>query len=123
MANILLMDNQPYMAEFISEGLREQGHQVIHAADPDCLILHLEEAAPDLLILDLNGLDGWDLLHEVKRFEWRIPVLVVTAFDSFMKDPRAGRADCCLIKDVALQALKKKIVEILGVAPQPADSK
>lgn len=116
MANILLMDNQPYMADFISEGLREEGHRVVHAKDPDSLILQMEEAAPDLMILDLNGLDGWDLLYEIKRFERRIPVLVVTAFDSFMKDPRADQADCCVIKDVALQALKKKIIDIVGYA-------
>lgn len=114
MANILLMDNQPYMAEFISEGLREEGHRVIHVSDPDCLNLQMEEAGPDMLILDLNGIDGWDLLCQIRKFEQQIPVLVVTAFDSFMKDPRAGQADCCVIRDAALQALKKKVVEILG---------
>lgn len=114
MANILLIDNQPYMAEFIAEGLREEGHRVVHVSDPDCLNLQMEEADPDMLILDLNGIDGWDLLCRMKAFEDQLPVLVVTAFDSFMKDPRADRADCCLIKDAALRALKKKVVEILG---------
>lgn len=114
MSNILLMDSQPYMAELISERLLQQGHHITLVRDQDSLILHLEESPPDLLIIDLNALDGWELLHEIKRYENRIPVLVVTAFDSFMKDPLAGSSDCCVIKDGAMKELKNKVQSVLG---------
>lgn len=117
MANILLMESQPYMGEFISEMLGQQGHEIIRVKDPDSLAVELEEICPDLVIIDLNGLDGWNLLNEVKRHEKRIPVLVVTAFDSFTKDPWAGKVECLVIKDVTMNALKERVSEILESSP------
>lgn len=117
MANILLMDNQPDMADLISEGLVQQGHEITRVRDHDGLILQLEEEVPDLLIIDLNALDGWEWLHEIKPYEDRIPVLVVTAFDSLRKNPLGGKADCCVIRDVAMKELKRKVLEVLETRP------
>jgi CheY-like chemotaxis protein len=112
-ANILLMDSQPYMADLISEGLIQQGHHITLVKDHDALILQLEEGIPDLLIIDLNAPDGYEWLNEIKRYESRIPVLVVTAFDSLMKDPLPGRSECCVILDGPMRELKERVLEAL----------
>jgi two-component system, response regulator, stage 0 sporulation protein F len=116
MATILLVDDQPYMGEFLAEELAEIGHTIKYANDGDSLLLEIEESIPDLVLLDLylNGFEGWDLLDQIKRRDPRIPVIILTAYDSFSEDPRLSRADGYIIKNFATQSLKEKIAETLN---------
>jgi DNA-binding response OmpR family regulator len=116
MANILLVDDQPYMGEFLAEELADMGHRLKWVGDGDSLILDLDEVRPDLVLLDLciNGFEGWDLLRQIKRYDKRIPVIILTAYDSFSGDPRLSQADGYVIKDFVTDTLKEKIAETLG---------
>ena len=116
MANILLLDDQPYMGEFLSEELSEEGHSLTCMADADSLLLYLEDETPDLILLDLylDGFEGLDLLETIKNGKRSsVPVLILTAYDSFKDDPRATLAQGYIIKDIYTQTLKKKISDIL----------
>lgn len=119
MANILLVDDQPYMGEFLAEELAEVGHHLKWVGDNDELLIQLEEATPDLILLDLyiNGFEGWTLLAQIKRRKEHIPVIILTAYDSFSKDPRLSQADGYVIKDFFTDKLKSKIGEVLGSRP------
>lgn len=116
MANILLVDDQPYMGEFLAEELADMGHRLKWVGDGDSLILDLDEVRPDLVLLDLciNGFEGWDLLGQIKRYDKRIPVIILTAYDSFSDDPRLSQADGYVIKNFVTDTLKEKIAETLG---------
>ena len=116
MANILLVDDQPYMGEFLAEELADMGHRLKWVGDGDSLIFDLDEVRPDLVLLDLyiNGFEGWDLLGQIKRYDKRIPVIILTAYDSFSDDPRLSQADGYVIKDFVTNTLKEKIAETLG---------
>jgi DNA-binding response OmpR family regulator len=116
MANILLVDDQPYMGEFLSEELDEAGHHLKWVGDSDELLIELEKDTPDLILLDLffNGFDGWSVLAQIKRRKEGIPVIILTAYDSFSKDPRFVQADGYVIKDIYTDKLKSKIAEVLG---------
>jgi DNA-binding response OmpR family regulator len=116
MANILLVDDQPHMGEFLSEELSEDGHTLTCMADADSLLFYLEEATPDLILLDLylDGFEGLDLLQRIKKGKCSsVPVLILTAYDSFADDPRTSLAQGYVIKDIYTETLKKKISEIL----------
>jgi DNA-binding response OmpR family regulator len=116
MANILLVDDQPYMGEFLSEELSEEGHSLTCMTDADSLLLYLEEATPDLILLDLylDGFEGLDLIREIKRGRCSsVPVLILTAYDSFKNDPRTSLAQGYIVKDIYTENLKKKISEVL----------
>jgi len=115
MANILLVDDQPYMGEFLSEEIGDMGHTLRWIGDADCLILEIEELNPDLILLDLyfDGFDGWRLLDAIKRHDGRIPVIILTAYDSFSNDPRLSHAQGYVIKDFDTGRLKEKITEVL----------
>lgn len=116
MANILLVDDQPYMGEFLAEELADMGHTLKYVNDGDSLLIELDERIPDLVLLDLyiNGFEGWDLLDQVKRHDRRIPVIILTAYDSFSGDPRLSQADGYVIKNFVTDKLKEKIAETLG---------
>jgi two-component system, response regulator, stage 0 sporulation protein F len=116
MATILLVDDQPYMGEFLAEELADMGHTLKYVNDGDSLLIELEERIPDLVLLDLyiNGFEGWDLLDQVKRHDRRIPVIILTAYDSFSDDPRLSQADGYVIKNFVTGTLKEKITETLS---------
>jgi len=122
MANILLVDDQPYMGEFLAEELSDMGHTLRWINDGDTLIIEIEETGPDLILLDLyiDGFEGWGLLDRIKRYDGRIPVIILTAYDSFSDDPRLSHAQGYVIKDFDTGRLKEKINEVLGLYGQGA---
>jgi DNA-binding response OmpR family regulator len=70
---------------------------------------------PDLVLLDLylDGADGWELLRDIKRQHPQLPVLIVTAYDSFVDDPRLSQADGYFVKSLDFMDLKQKIADLL----------
>ena len=116
MKSILIVDDQLHLQELLSEELKEEGYKVVNIPDAKSLKDTLKNSKPDLVLLDLylNGLRGWDLLQEIKRECPRLPVLIVTAYDSYSNDPRLSQADGYVIKDfTALDSLKEKIAELI----------
>ena len=115
MATILLVDDQPYMGEFLTEELADMGHDLKWISDGDSLVVELDQNHPDLVLLDLylNGFEGWDLLDHIKTHDETIPVIVLTAYDSFSGDPRLSRADGYVIKNIFTDKLKEKIIQTL----------
>ena len=122
MSNILIVDDQPYLRELFSQELLDEGYGVEDVPDAESLMLYLEHWKPDLVLLDLylDGFQGWDLLREIKRRDPDIPVLIVTAYDNYMDDPRLSSADGYVLKSFTnLTELKKKIAEILSRKADP----
>ena len=115
MSNILVIDDQPFIGELLSEELADEGHQITCLGDTDYLMNSLEESRPDIILLDLylRGFEGWDLLHRIKEYYPSVPVLIVSAYDSFVNDERLAEADGYVVKDINTDKLKQKIHESL----------
>jgi DNA-binding NtrC family response regulator len=116
MANILVVDDQSCVREFLSEELAREGHSVSTVKDTKNIGQHLKDSQPDLVLLDiyLDGSTRWDLLHDIKNRNPKLPVLIFTAYDSFAVDPRLSEADGYVIKSyVAIDTLKQKVAELL----------
>lgn len=117
MSNILIVDDQPYLNDLFSQELMDEGYGVQGIGDAELVRHHLENLKPDLVLLEpsLHGFEGWDLLHYIKSKEPHLPVLIVTAYDSYGNDPRVSQADGYVVKDfVHLNKLKQKIADVLG---------
>jgi len=117
MPNILIVDDQTYIQELFSEELKEEGYEVKSVTDAESVVSCMKDSKPDLVLLDLylNGFEGWNVLHDIKSKYPRLPVLIVTAYDSYVDDPRLSQADGYVVKSiVALDKLKQTISEILG---------
>lgn len=116
MSSILIVDDQPHIRELFSQELMDEGHRVLGVGDAESVMKSISDSKPDLVLLDLylNGLEGWDVLREIKRKDSHVPVLIVTAYDSYADDPRLSEADGYILKNFNnIEKLKKKVVEIL----------
>jgi CheY-like chemotaxis protein len=94
----------------------EEDYEFTSVSDSKSVIGCLENSKPDLVVLDLylNGFEGWDLLHDIKDDNPNLPVLIVTAYDTYKDDPRTSQADGYVVKNFsALDSLKHKIKYLL----------
>lgn len=116
MANILIVDDQPHLGELFAEDFSMEGHHVKCVEEAREALEEIRSHRPDIVLLDLylRGFEGWDLLHRFKLEDPRLPVLIVSAYDNFVGDPRLAEADGYVIKEIYTDKLKKKIKEVLG---------
>ncbi|WP_240095662.1 response regulator transcription factor [Thermomonas flagellata] len=110
---ILLVEDDPHTAAFVSKGLREDGHAVDHAADGKQGLFLATTEPYDAIILDrmLPGLDGLTLLQTLRGAGNRAPILVLTALgevDHRVEGLRAG-ADDYLVKPFAYAELSARL--------------
>jgi DNA-binding response OmpR family regulator len=116
MPNILIVDDQPCIRKLLSEELIYEGYRVKTASDCESAMASIRFSPPDLVLLDLylDGPDGWEVLRDVKRQDPHLPVLIVTAYDSFADDPRLSMADGYVVKSTDFRELKQKIANALS---------
>ncbi|WP_284574424.1 response regulator transcription factor [Streptomyces sp. 2P-4] len=79
-ARILVVDDDPTVAEIVTGYLRRAGHAVDHAADGPTALTRVGRDAPDLVVLDLMlpGLDGLEVCRRL-RADRPVPVIMLTA--------------------------------------------
>jgi two-component system response regulator (stage 0 sporulation protein F) len=128
MANILIVDDQSYVRELLSEELAHEGYRVACVGDSTSIWGHLRDQWPHLVLFDLylDGFKGWEILRDIKREDPNLPVLILTAYDTYVEDSRLSLADGYVVKSfVDLDGLKKKIVAILRrkTALQPRNNR
>lgn len=111
---ILIVEDEPSLAELFSYVLSLAGHQILLARDgSEALAMALRES-PDLIVTDLvmPGLDGRQLCREVRGADsGRLagtPVILLTGHDvSCAGEEREGRcADLCLSKPCSMDELR-----------------
>jgi DNA-binding response OmpR family regulator len=88
--NLILLEDEPALARLLSDALTRSGYAVAHYADGRAGLRACQLAPPDLLLADvmLPGLDGFEVVRELRRTQPSLPVLFLTA--------RAAPADVVL---------------------------
>ena len=123
--NIILIEDDPRIADFLQRGLIAEGLQVQHAATgPEGLALALDAArpstpnqAPTVVVLDLMlpGMNGLDICQTLRAQGVPFPILMLTAL-STLEDRVAGLrmgADDYLCKPFEFEELLARL-EALG---------
>ena len=121
--SILIVDDEPDIADLFRQSFRRevrQGKYVLHfAASAEEALRRFAEIHPELIMIlsDINmpGMDGLELLREIKRLRPALPVLMVTAYGD---DERRRRADefgaaAFLAKPVDFNALKRQVLHLM----------
>jgi two-component system OmpR family response regulator len=78
---ILIVEDDPMMAELISTRLDLAGYRTVLARDGYEGLDRLRDHKPDAVLLDINmpRLDGFGVLENMKRLGNRTPTIVLTA--------------------------------------------
>ncbi|MCB9593611.1 MAG: response regulator transcription factor [Sandaracinaceae bacterium] len=121
---VLIVDDDPELAELVSRSLAREGHAVATAADLESARAALVEAF-DVVILDLGLPDGsgLELCRELRAAGASVPILLLTA-QSAVGERVAGLnagADDYVVKPFALAELRAR-VRALGRRRESAPS-
>ena len=84
MARILIVEDEARIASFVAKGLGAEGHRTTVVGDGPSGLDEALSGDHDLVILDIGlpGLDGFEVLDQLRSQGSRIPVIVLTARDS-----------------------------------------
>ena len=84
MVNILVVDDEQSMRDFLKILLQKEGYGVEMANNADTALKKLQSDSFDLVISDIRmpGLSGLDLLGQIKEDFDDLPVIMITAFAS-----------------------------------------
>ncbi|SDW65204.1 ligand-binding sensor domain-containing protein [Lysobacter enzymogenes] len=91
---VLLVEDDPTVAEVIAGLLRGQGHRVAHVANGLAALAETATARFDLALLDLDlpGINGLDLARQLRAQGFVQPLVAVTARADADAEPQARRA-------------------------------
>lgn len=84
--NILIVDDEPKVAILLKESLESAGHDytVSQVQSAEAALSALAIAPYDLVVTDVRmpGMNGLDLLNQVRRDQPNLPTILITAYDS-----------------------------------------
>jgi DNA-binding response OmpR family regulator len=78
---ILIVEDDVHIAELLRLHLRDEGYEVVHAAEGDSGLRLLEDGGWDLLVLDLMlpGVDGLEICRRARAMTRYTPIIVTSA--------------------------------------------
>jgi two-component system, OmpR family, KDP operon response regulator KdpE len=79
--SVLLVDDEPAIRRFLRLSFDAEGYRVEEAGDGKAALDILRANAPDLLILDLGlpGLDGFEVIRQLRDLGSTIPIVVLSS--------------------------------------------
>jgi DNA-binding response OmpR family regulator len=128
MTRLLVIDDEANLRHTVSYALRQEGYEVLTAADGEEGLELFRRSAPDLVILDvmLPRQDGFEVCRRLRK-ESDVPVVMLTARDTEL-DKIVGLeigADDYLAKPFSVRELIARVRALLRRSarrPEPAGS-
>ena len=117
---ILIVDDEPNIVLSLEYLMQQAGHTVRTARDGEAALAALQDAVPDLVLLDvmMPKKDGYEVLQAIRtQPEWkRVKVVMLTAKGREVEREKGLSlgADDYVTKPFATQELVAKVRQILG---------
>jgi DNA-binding response OmpR family regulator len=121
--SILLVDDEPSIADVLARNLRARGNEVRVAVTGKDALCALTEAVPDVLVIDINlpDLTGWEVLRRLApRDRDRVPVIVFSASPLAPSRVQEFKPAGVLIKPFPVEALVRLVAEVTAKEPSNA---
>lgn len=111
MKKILLVDDEDSIHLLYREELEEEGYEVHSALSGEAALEQLKIIMPDLVILDINmpGINGIDVLRQIKEMNSSLPVILSSAYQEFKQDLATWASDEYIVKSSNLDELKAAV--------------
>lgn len=124
-AHVLLAEDDDEMRHILRESLVEAGYRVTDVANGSDLRRHLirpsgprSASTPDVVVSDIRlpGFTGIEVLEELRRSDWSLPVILITAFGDEAIHQEAKRLGAALVLDKPFD-VEDLIEAVLALAP------
>jgi CheY-like chemotaxis protein len=91
--NILIVEDGRSQREMLRDFLISEGHRVMEAENGEAAIKTVLNNHFDLILLDykMPGMDGLEVLKEIKRINHEIDVAIITAYGTIKRPWRRSR--------------------------------
>ncbi len=113
MLKLLVVDDEEEICDFLKTFFEERHFKVMTALSGEDALHSIEKEEPDVCLLDIKmpGVDGIQVLKEIKKKYPRIKVIMVTAIETTEKIEEAVRigADNYITKPLSLEYLEKDV--------------
>lgn len=110
---ILVVEDEPRMAELIRQGLEEDAYAVDIVENGVDVLLWVQSATYDIILLDvmLPGMSGLEVCHQLRAKGYTMPILMLTARDTLTDKVKGldSGADDYLIKPFAIEELTARL--------------
>lgn len=82
--HVLLVEDDVNLREITSRELRRAGFDVTEVADGERALEHIKREGADVVLLDLrlSGMDGADVLRNIRDNGWDTEVIIITAYST-----------------------------------------
>ncbi len=111
--NILVVEDDKVVADFIAKGLRQESHSVDVAEDGDTGLQLAMSSSYDVLIIDrmLPGIDGLNVVRALRATGDQTPVLILSALADVAERVTglSSGADDYLVKPFAFSELSARV--------------
>jgi len=117
---VLIVDDEPAVADVLNEATTRFGHQTAVALNGAQALRAVREFGPDVVLLDIRmpGIDGYTLLEHLKRSP-QPPAIIIVSGNADEQEARQLLQRCALdyvTKPVDLTYLKQAIAAAAGTA-------
>jgi DNA-binding response OmpR family regulator len=109
MKKILIVDDEEVIRMLYGEELEDEGYDVITTGTGQGLVELVGREKPDLIILDIKMAehDGLDLLQDIRKEFYNVPVILCSAYSSYKGDLKSIAADYYVVKSADLSELSE----------------
>jgi CheY-like chemotaxis protein len=90
---VLVVEDDALVRELVVEALRDEGFDVIHAADGEQALAWCGRRAADVLVTDIKlpgQVDGWQIAERYREHKPDLPVVYTTAYSPVAYRPVPG---------------------------------
>ena len=113
MLKLLVVDDEAEICDFLKDFFEQRHFKVNTAMSGEDALRKIESEQPDICLLDIKlpGMDGMQVLKEIKRKYPRIKTIMVTALETTEKIQEAVRmgADNYITKPLSLEYLETDV--------------
>lgn len=116
MKKILLVEDEDNIRLVYEEEFKDEGYGVIVAGNGSEALEFFASDTPDLVILDIQmpGMNGIEVLRQMKTIDPSIPVILCSAFPEFKQDLGAWASEEYVVKSSDLTHLKDVVRRYIG---------
>ncbi len=119
MTQLLIVEDEANLRVLYEQEFMSAGYEVTLVKSGEEALTHVEAACPDVIILDIRlaGMDGLQTMQRLLQRQPTLPIVINSAYSSFMDDFKSWPAHAYVIKSSDLSELKARVRECLEPRP------